>query len=62
KNIPDGDYFIRVYFNGFENCHANKVVSSALNPQSSWSKKYNPSDPWNMVINIRGTRHDDMIY
>ncbi|NMB33980.1 MAG: hypothetical protein GX992_07115, partial [Clostridium sp.] len=62
KNIPDGDYFIRVYFNGFENCHANKVVSSALNPQSSWSKKYNPNDPWNMVINIRGTRHDDMIY
>ena|GEM_PF-634178 len=62
KNVSDGDYFIRVYFNGFENGHANKVVSSAVNPSSSWTKKYNPNDGWNMVINIRGTRYEDTGY
>ena len=62
KNVSDGDYFIRVYFNGFENGHSNKVISSAVNPSSSWTKKYNPNDGWNMVINIRGTRYEDTGY
>ena len=60
KNVKDGDYFIRVYFNGFENGHANKVTSTPINPSNSWTKTYNPNDGWNMVINIRGTRHEDM--
>ncbi|MFZ5988089.1 MAG: Athe_2463 domain-containing protein [Bacillota bacterium] len=57
KNVQDDDYFIRVWFDGFSNTHQNSVKSSKINA-APWSSTYT-NDRWNMVFNIRGTRHED---